>query len=115
MNDWPASAPLITACRLWQQTSARTGKTYFVGTWGGLKVLVMENKNRSDEDTASHVLLVTERAPTARQAAKPAEGADNRTGPAAQRHQAPLPHPRGGRHWPTNDPLPEMPNDPVPF
>ena len=32
-------APTLKACRLWAKTSA-AGNTYFVGRWGGVKVLV---------------------------------------------------------------------------
>jgi hypothetical protein len=51
-------APLIPACRLWERTSS-AGNPYLVGRLGGLRILVLQNRDRQGEDDASHVLVVT--------------------------------------------------------
>jgi hypothetical protein len=50
---------LLKACELWQHTS-KAGRTYYVGRWGGLRVLVLENTWRQSDDEPSHYLCVTE-------------------------------------------------------
>jgi hypothetical protein len=60
MADRP-SPPLLPACRLWEKTSAR-GTTYLVGRWGGVKVLIMPNRDRQVDDEPTHMLLLTEAA-----------------------------------------------------
>ena len=56
------SAPLLPACRLWEKTSA-SGTRYLVGRWGGVKVLILPNRERQGDNEASHVLLIAEAAP----------------------------------------------------
>jgi hypothetical protein len=50
--------PLIPACRLWKKQSA-AGQTYLTGRLGGLRVLIMANKERQGEDDHTHVMLIT--------------------------------------------------------
>ena len=53
-----STTPLIPACRLWEKQSA-AGHSYLVGRLGGLRVLVMVNKERDGDGDATHVLLIT--------------------------------------------------------
>jgi hypothetical protein len=47
---------LIQAARLWQKTSAN-GRRYMLGRMGGLRVVILENQNRSGESEPSHFLF----------------------------------------------------------
>jgi hypothetical protein len=51
---------LLKAARLWVKTSQKTGKTYYVGRWGGCRVLILENDRRESEDGNTHWLLLGE-------------------------------------------------------
>ncbi len=51
--------PSITACKLWEKTSAK-GLKYMAGRIGGIRVTVMPNRDRQSEDDPSHVLLFSE-------------------------------------------------------
>jgi hypothetical protein len=55
-----ADNTLLKAARLWAKTSQKTGKTHYVGRWGGCRVLIMENDRREGEDENSHWLLLGE-------------------------------------------------------
>jgi hypothetical protein len=55
-----ADNTLLKAARLWAKTSQRTGKTYYVGRWGGCRVLILENDRRESEDGNTHWLLLGE-------------------------------------------------------
>src|SRR5205085_11182705 len=64
---WPPGAesavvdlPLIKAAKLWAKVSARTGATYLTGRWGGCRVLVFENLERTSEAEPSHFLFLGE-------------------------------------------------------
>jgi hypothetical protein len=59
------NSPMLKATGLWAKTSVKGGQ-YLTGRLGGLKVLVMENRDRKGDDDPSHVLLFTE-APDRRQ------------------------------------------------
>ena len=52
--------PLIKAAKLWAKVSARTGATYLTGRWGGCRVLVFENLERTSEAEPSHFLFLGE-------------------------------------------------------
>jgi len=52
--------PLIKAAKLWAKVSQRTGATYLTGRWGGCRVLVFENLERTSEAEPSHFLLLGE-------------------------------------------------------
>ncbi|WP_431269030.1 hypothetical protein [Dankookia sp. P2] len=56
------AGPMLTAAKLWRRTSAK-GTEYLVGRLGGLKVLVMENRDRQGEDDPTHVLMFAEAPP----------------------------------------------------
>ena len=52
--------PLIKAAKLWARVSARTGATYLTGRWGGCRVLVFENLERTSDAEPSHFLFLGE-------------------------------------------------------
>jgi hypothetical protein len=55
-----ADLPLIKATKLWAKVSQRTGATYLTGRWGGCRVLVFENLERTSEAEPSHFLFLGE-------------------------------------------------------
>jgi hypothetical protein len=59
------NGPMIKATGLWQKTSVKGGQ-YLTGRPGGLKVLIMENRDQKTDDDPSHHLFVAE-APDRRQ------------------------------------------------
>jgi hypothetical protein len=50
---------MITACRLWEKTSAK-GDRYMVGRIGSLRVLVLENNRRDGDSDNAHKLMFAE-------------------------------------------------------
>jgi hypothetical protein len=52
--------PLIKAAKLWAKVSQRTGAAYLTGRWGGCRVLVFENLERTSEAEPSHFLFLGE-------------------------------------------------------
>ena len=48
-------SPLLKATGLWLRTSAR-GSEYLVGRLGGLKILVMTNRDKVADEDPSHIL-----------------------------------------------------------
>jgi hypothetical protein len=58
-QDRDRGGPMLTAAKLWRRTSAK-GSDYLTGRLGGLKVLVMQNRDRRGDDDATHVLLFAE-------------------------------------------------------
>src|SRR3954454_21795275 len=90
MNN-ASNGPMLKAAGLWQKTSVKGGQ-YLTGRLGGLKVLILENRERKTEDDPSHSLFFVE-APDRRQGG--AERPQERSGGArvpqtGQRH--PQPH-----------------------
>lgn len=59
---------LLKATGLWERTSAK-GHTYYVGRWGGVKVLILPNRDRENDDAPPHLLFITEAADRPRKAA----------------------------------------------
>jgi hypothetical protein len=59
--------PMIKAGGLWAKTSAKGGR-YLTGRLGGVKVLVLANRDRRSDDDPSHHLFFVE-APDRRQGA----------------------------------------------
>lgn len=53
---------MLRATGLWERKSTK-GETYLSGRVGGLKLLVMRNRDHEKEDDPTHVLLFTEAAP----------------------------------------------------
>jgi hypothetical protein len=79
-NNSPKPPPLIKAAGLWAKSSVKGGQ-YLTGRMGGLKVLILENRDRKSDADPSHYLFFAE-ASDRRQAA---------AGPRVADHQAPLP------------------------
>jgi hypothetical protein len=65
MNDATNNSPMLKAAPLWAKTSVKGGQ-YLTGRLGGMKVLVMENRDRKSADDPSHHLFFVE-APDRRQ------------------------------------------------
>jgi hypothetical protein len=62
MNSTPRypATPKLRAAGLWQKTSA-AGNTYFAGRLlGGVKLLILENRDRAGEGEPSHFLFFTD-------------------------------------------------------
>jgi hypothetical protein len=59
MTNAQKNSPMLKVAGLWQKSSVKGGQ-YLVGRWGGLRVLVMENRDRQTDDDPSHILYVTE-------------------------------------------------------
>src|SRR5688500_13222753 len=76
MTNAPKNSPMLKATGLWAKSSVKGGQ-YLTGRLGGLKVLVMENRDRQTDDDPSHHLFVAE-APDRRQGAgeRPQERSD---------------------------------------
>ena len=108
MNSNSNSGPLIKAAGLWQKTSVKGGQ-YLTGRMGGLRVLVMENRDRKSDDDPSHHLLVAE-AQDRRQgmASQPQERSGGAgTPPPSQRHPQPQRGAFQGHQAPLDDDAPE--------
>jgi hypothetical protein len=61
MTNAQKNSPMLKAAGLWAKTSVKGGQ-YLSGRWGGLRILVMENRDRQGDDDPSHILYVTEAA-----------------------------------------------------
>jgi hypothetical protein len=53
------NSPMLKATGLWAKTSVKGGQ-YLTGRLGGVKVLVMENRDRHSDDDPSHHLFFVE-------------------------------------------------------
>jgi hypothetical protein len=60
MNN-ASNSPMLKAAPLWSKTSVKGGQ-YLTGRLGGVKVLVMENRDRQSDDDPSHHLFFVEAA-----------------------------------------------------
>jgi hypothetical protein len=56
------NSPMLKAAGLWAKSSVKGGQ-YLTGRLGGVKVLVLENRNRQGDDDPSHHLFFVEAAP----------------------------------------------------
>jgi hypothetical protein len=65
MSGNASNGPMLKAAGLWAKTSVKGGQ-YLTGRLGGVKVLVMENRDRKTDDDPSHHLFFVE-APDRRQ------------------------------------------------
>ena len=59
MTTSPKSSPLLKAAPLWGKSSVKGGQ-YLTGRLGGMKVLILENRDRQNDDDPSHHLFFTE-------------------------------------------------------
>ena len=55
------NSPMLKAAGLWAKSSVKGGQ-YLTGRLGGVKVLVMENRDRQSDDDPSHHLFFVEAA-----------------------------------------------------
>jgi hypothetical protein len=53
------NGPMLKAAGLWAKSSVKGGQ-YLTGRLGGVKVLVMENRDRQSDDDPSHTLFFVE-------------------------------------------------------
>lgn len=60
-----APSAKLLAAKLWEKTSA-AGNRYFTGRLGGVKILILDNRDRGGEDDPTHHLFFVD-------GAKPAE------------------------------------------
>jgi hypothetical protein len=67
MTNAQKNSPMLKATGLWAKSSVKGGQ-YLTGRLGGLKVLILENRDRQTDDDPSHHLFVAE-APDRRQGA----------------------------------------------
>ena len=84
------SSALLQAARLWERTSAK-GNHYLTGRLGGVKVLIMANRDFDAEDPTkshTHTMFFADGSATS---PRPAEQA-----PAEKRETRPRPAARGG-------------------
>src|SRR3954468_1554651 len=58
MNN-ATNGPMLKAAGLWSKTSAKGGQ-YLTGRLGGVKVLILENRDRQSDDDPSHQLFFAE-------------------------------------------------------
>lgn len=61
MTERGDGSKLIKAAGLWRKVSA-AGNEYLTGRLGGLRVLIMPNKDKATDADASHVMLIGEAA-----------------------------------------------------
>jgi hypothetical protein len=97
MNANANNGPMLKAAGLWSKTSVKGGQ-YLTGRLGGVKVLILENRDRKTDDDPTHSLFFVE-APDRRQggAERPQDRAEVRGGPETPRPlQVPSQARRGG-------------------
>ena len=82
MSGNPNNSPMLKAAGLWAKTSVKGGQ-YLTGRLGGVKVLILENRDRQSDDDPSHHLFFVE-APDRRQGA--GERPQERSGGAGATH-----------------------------
>jgi hypothetical protein len=80
---------MLKAAGLWSKTSAKGGQ-YLTGRLGGVKVLILENRDRQNDDDPSHQLFFVE-APDRRQGAqeRPQDRAGGQTAETPRTPQTP--------------------------
>jgi hypothetical protein len=85
MTNAQKNSPMLKAAGLWAKTSVKGGQ-YLTGRLGGVKVLILENRDRHSDDDPSHILYFTE-APDRRQDAgeRPQESSDGQRGAGTPR------------------------------
>jgi hypothetical protein len=59
MTNAQKNSPMLKAGGLWAKTSAKGGR-YLTGRLGGVKVLIMPNRDRQSDDDPSHILYFVE-------------------------------------------------------
>jgi hypothetical protein len=98
--------PMLKAAGLWKRTSAK-GADYFAGRLGGVKIVILENRDRQAEGAPTHWLYFAEPTnPTSSSAQRPHDGAG-----AAGRSPKRSPHSMPQQSTCASGM--ELPNDPV--
>jgi hypothetical protein len=59
MSERPNNAPPLVMARLWEKTSQK-GNTYLTGRLGGVRVLIMPNRDRQTDEDPTHLLMVAD-------------------------------------------------------
>ena len=90
------NSPMMKAAPLWAKSSVKGGQ-YLTGRLGGVKVLILENRDRQTDDDPSHHLFFVEAADRRQGAAERPQNASgahrpNFQGHRVPDHQAPLDH-----------------------
>ena len=94
MNANANNGPMLKAAPLWAKTSVKGGQ-YLTGRLGGVKVLILENRDRKTDDDPSHHLFFAE-APDRRQGAQErGEGQRTAAGIPQARQRPSQPHRSG--------------------
>jgi hypothetical protein len=85
MTNAQKNSPMLKAAGLWAKSSVKGGQ-YLTGRLGGVKVLILENRDRQSDDDPSHNLFFVE-APDRRQGAgeRPQERSDGPRGAGTSR------------------------------
>ena len=98
--------PMLKAAGLWKRTSQR-GADYFAGRLGGVKIVILENRDRKAENDPTHWLWFTEPTPAATNSAQRTDEAR----PARTRKSAP--YSRSRRTAASGTARASMPDDPL--
>jgi hypothetical protein len=93
MSGNASNGAMLKAAGLWAKTSVKGGQ-YLTGRLGGVKVLVMENRDRKTDDDPSHHLFFVEAPDRLQPAAQ--ERADGQRTQTSQTRQRPFQAPRSG-------------------
>jgi hypothetical protein len=92
MTNGQKFSPMLKAGGLWAKTSAK-GRRYLTGRLGGVKVLILANRDRQSDNDPSHIFYFVE-------GADRRQGAQDRGGgqkaPQALKRQKPSQLQRGG-------------------
>jgi hypothetical protein len=59
MTNAQKNSPMLKVAGLWQKSSVKGGQ-YLTGRLGGVKVLILENRERKSDDDPSHSLFFVE-------------------------------------------------------
>jgi hypothetical protein len=59
MTNAQKNSPMLKAAGLWAKSSVKGGQ-YLTGRLGGVKVLILENRDRQSDDDPSHTLFFVE-------------------------------------------------------
>src|SRR3954454_8494702 len=97
MDGKANNSPMLKAAGLWAKSSVKGGQ-YLTGRLGGVKVLILENRDRQSDDDPSHHLFFVE-APDRRQGA--AERPQERSGGAGATHPPRTPQTPSAAHRPS--------------
>src|SRR6185369_11682465 len=80
MTNAQKNSPMLKVAGLWAKSSVKGGQ-YLTGRLGGVKVLVMENRDRQSDDDPSHNLFFVEAADRRQGAGeRPQERSDGQRG-----------------------------------